>query len=81
MVKTIVINFKVIIVLYLYSFELWQAVLKVCLPLCNICQRKLHLLSRLAAASYLMVLALVHNDLLTDHMLRLRAIGLIYLKH
>lgn len=48
---------------YLYSFELWQATLKVCLPLHNICQRKLHLLSQLAAVSYLMGLTRVHNEL------------------
>jgi len=34
--KTVVFNCKVIS-LYLYSFEIWQAVLNICLPLHNIC--------------------------------------------
>ena len=78
--KTIMINCKVIS-LYLYPFEVWQATLKVCLPLHKICQRKLHLLSQLAAAFYLIGLALMHNELLTHRMSRLGVIGFIYLKH
>ena len=78
--KTIMFNCKVFS-LYLHCFELLQAMLNVCLPLHNICQRKVTFIVTCGSSLIPIVLALVHNEILTHHMLRLGVTGLIYLKH